>query len=1115
MRKALAPSIAFVLVFVVFAPCVSVAAQSDAASDYIEPALAGPTYYDEDRAADVETEQIGGYTWTKDIRITRNSAEDIMPQVTVDQFHNSHIVWQRQGYWTRTYDRTGQPLSKETFITSHVVTGYGSPDTYPLGPTVAIDNNQNIHVVWDDGWQNVFYQKFDAEANPISSAIHVGPTDNEASHVPSVAVDSLNNYIHIGHEDYSYQCEDILYTKYDQNGKVLANEIAVSSGVSSHCEHNTVTTDINGYIHFGFGSSTGAWWGKVDQNGVLRGQAVNVMTGQSYKLVDPAVTPDGSVHCVWEDSGTIYYTRMDNNGTFLNRDVIISKNGVSPGPPRIAACHEENTVYIVWHDLRDGNSEIYYAKMTQGNYGTTPENYRLSRNSADSRYPRIACDPDDNVHVAWGDMRDGNWEIYYKFMFNFKLELGVVNIAELPSMYYFHPNETKKLHMYIENQGGLPDDYRVTLLYDEWATAAGWSIILDNTEFRRLAGNSRGLLNLTMTSPALANAGDHINVSITAQSLSSKYENETLKWISFIIVEKAVTMVCAKPTKLIDSGGTVYFNLNVANIGDVRDFYRLDYTLVPENSGWVVEVDKRNLDLGVDGSINFTVKVTAPEEAKANENGTVFIRVQSTTDASVYDGKRLLALINPTFKIEMDTLVPNKWVDPGGSVDFIVTVRNVGNMQGKVTIFVTSSEPRTGWSASLDRETLFLAGGEQQLVRLTVTAPANALAGSRQVVTIHGVSEDYSSSGVVEVSALVNRIFGLAWGLDPTELSIAPGTPATFLLSVTNHGNGNENVELGSSQVPTGWYVTYEINKVEVRNVVLMPKETKIVSAVVKTPYDALAGRSTPVAVLLDEAGTAYSVPLVTKVSQYYGVDVSASDYRQEGAPMSIVNYRVTVKNDGNGEDIFALSTLNMPDTWNAAFFSAQGEPITEVSLKAAEKRDVELRVHIPEGTSTTAPVEFQARATSAGAETDDVKLILEVRLPDLKIQSITYNPNRPKALVPVQITVRIQNDGTFGAENVVVIMRDGNREVGRELIAYVTKDSNATASFTWVPTAGKKTLTYDIRNDIPELSMENNQVVNSRTVTGKSEFPGFSSGAMLVALAAVAIALAARRFRD
>lgn len=230
---------------------------------------------------------------------------------------------------------------------------------------------------------------------------------------------------------------------------------------------------------------------------------------------------------------------------------------------------------------------------------------------------------------------------------------------------------------------------------------------------------------------------------------------------------------------------------------------------------------------------------------------------------------------------------------------------------------------------------------------------------------------------------------------------------------------------------------------------------------------------------------------------------------------MSIVNYRVTVKNDGNGEDIFALSTLNMPDTWNAAFFSAQGEPITEVSLKAAEKRDVELRVHIPEGTSTTAPVEFQARATSAGAETDDVKLILEVRLPDLKIQSITYNPNRPKALVPVQITVRIQNDGTFGAENVVVIMRDGNREVGRELIAYVTKDSNATASFTWVPTAGKKTLTYDIRNDIPELSMENNQVVNSRTVTGKSEFPGFSSGAMLVALAAVAIALAARRFRD
>jgi hypothetical protein len=223
--------------------------------------------------------------------------------------------------------------------------------------------------------------------------------------------------------------------------------------------------------------------------------------------------------------------------------------------------------------------------MEKNKYGETPENYRLARNPASSLYPRVAVDPDDNVHVVWGDTRDGNSEIYYKFMFNFKLELSPVDVSELANMYFFHPNETKKLHLQLENKGGLPDDYRVTLKYDDWAEANGWVFYIDETEFDRVQGNSKVFFNLTMTSPALANAGDFINVSINASSLSSKFEDESLSWRSFIIVEKAVTVVCAQPTKLIESGGDIYYNLNIANIGDVPDTYKIDYTLIPENAG--------------------------------------------------------------------------------------------------------------------------------------------------------------------------------------------------------------------------------------------------------------------------------------------------------------------------------------------------------------------------------------------------------------------------------------------------------------------------------------------------------------------------------------------------
>lgn len=71
-----------------------------------------------------------------------------------------------------------------------------------------------------------------------------------------------------------------------------------------------------------------------------------------------------------------------------------------------------NFVHAVWYDGRDGNTEIYYKRSTDGGI-TWGADTRLTNGLGPSEYPTVSV-ADSIVHVVWRDNRNGNFEIYYK-----------------------------------------------------------------------------------------------------------------------------------------------------------------------------------------------------------------------------------------------------------------------------------------------------------------------------------------------------------------------------------------------------------------------------------------------------------------------------------------------------------------------------------------------------------------------------------------------------------------------------------------------------------------------------------------------------------------------------
>lgn len=129
------------------------------------------------------------------------------------------------------------------------------------------------------------------------------------------------------------------------------------------------------------------------------------------------VTATGNyVHIVWFDDRNgganreIYYKRSTNGGASFEPDVRITNSPAHSLHAVVAAYN--NTVHLIWQDVRDGNDEIYY-KRSSDNGATWGTDTRLTSAANWSQYPSLSVSG-STVHIVWDDYRNGNDEIYHK-----------------------------------------------------------------------------------------------------------------------------------------------------------------------------------------------------------------------------------------------------------------------------------------------------------------------------------------------------------------------------------------------------------------------------------------------------------------------------------------------------------------------------------------------------------------------------------------------------------------------------------------------------------------------------------------------------------------------------
>jgi hypothetical protein len=293
-------------------------------------------------------------------------------------------------------------------------------------PRVAVDSNDNIHIVWEDRssgpdeiLQEIYYKRT-TDGGLTWTAKRLSWNPDYSTH-PCIATDTMGN-IHVAWQDETPGNSEIFYRRSTNGGSTWGITKRLTWN-SSFSEFPSITVDSNGYVHIVWenpisgnveilykrSTDGGATWGATKR--------LTWTTGYSERssLVNDS---NDEMHLIWTDNtpgnDEIFYMKSTDGGsTWTTAKRLTWNTGFSHSRKGCLSVDSLGRVHVVWHDKTPGNIEVFYKRSTNG--GVTWEaSKRLTWTSGDSCQPQITMDSNNDIHIVWYDWPPNNPEIYYK-----------------------------------------------------------------------------------------------------------------------------------------------------------------------------------------------------------------------------------------------------------------------------------------------------------------------------------------------------------------------------------------------------------------------------------------------------------------------------------------------------------------------------------------------------------------------------------------------------------------------------------------------------------------------------------------------------------------------------
>jgi hypothetical protein len=318
----------------------------------------------------------GGCQIFSDFRVnSQNSGQQQLPALAMNSSGDFVVVWQddadgngKYEILARTFTASGQERLHDFRVNSDS-TGQ------QLSPVVAMDNDGNFVVVWeDDPDENGFYQLlargFRADGSERFHDMTVNSVGTGQQRLPAVAMDASGNFVVVWQDDQ------------DENGTYQLLARGFSATGTERFHDKTVNS---------------------------------VAAGQQYS---PRIAFDGSGNfvVVWQDdqngNGVYEILARGFSATGAERfhDMIVNSDSAGQQKNPALSLNSAGNFVVAWEDDLDGNGLYQVRARVLSATGTEKKSdFTINSNSSGQQYqPAVYLTPQGNIVAAWQDDLDGN-----------------------------------------------------------------------------------------------------------------------------------------------------------------------------------------------------------------------------------------------------------------------------------------------------------------------------------------------------------------------------------------------------------------------------------------------------------------------------------------------------------------------------------------------------------------------------------------------------------------------------------------------------------------------------------------------------------------------------------